>query len=102
MAGGFWSPAVVFLSAAVRSSFARRVVDRFAAFVLACASLRPHVGDDRENGARAMDLFGCMATYDYGEVHVFRDQASSLRAIVAIHDTRLGPALGGCRFLHYE
>ncbi|GAC1365592.1 MAG: branched-chain amino acid dehydrogenase [Polyangiales bacterium] len=49
-----------------------------------------------------MDLFGCMSTYDYGEVHVFRDQASSLRAIVAIHDTRLGPALGGCRFLHYE
>lgn len=49
-----------------------------------------------------MDLFGQMGTYDYGEVHVFRDQASSLRAIVAIHDTRLGPALGGCRFLHYE
>ena len=49
-----------------------------------------------------MDLFGQMATYDYGEVHVKRDQASSLRAIVAIHDTRLGPALGGCRFLYYE
>jgi leucine dehydrogenase len=49
-----------------------------------------------------MDLFGHMATYDYGEVHVARDQASGLRAIVAIHDTRLGPALGGCRFLHYD
>ncbi|MEO7096346.1 MAG: amino acid dehydrogenase [Polyangiales bacterium] len=49
-----------------------------------------------------MDLFGHMATYDYGEVHVTRDQASSLRAIVAIHDSRLGPALGGCRFLYYE
>lgn len=49
-----------------------------------------------------MDLFGHMATYDYGEVHVARDQASGLRAIVAIHDTRLGPALGGCRFLPYE
>jgi leucine dehydrogenase len=49
-----------------------------------------------------MDLFGQMATYDYGEVHVKRDQASSLRAIVAIHDTRLGAALGGCRFLYYE
>src|SRR5215218_9751530 len=42
-----------------------------------------------------------MASYDYGEVHVARDAASGLRAIVAIHDTRLGPALGGCRFLHY-
>ncbi|MGZ3422785.1 MAG: Leu/Phe/Val dehydrogenase [Polyangiales bacterium] len=49
-----------------------------------------------------MDLFGHMATYDYGEVHVCRDQASGLRAIVAVHDTRLGPSLGGCRFLHYE
>ncbi len=49
-----------------------------------------------------MDLFGQMANYDYGEVHVARDQASSLRAIVAIHDTRLGPSLGGCRFLYYE
>ena len=49
-----------------------------------------------------MDLFGHMATYDYGEVHVTRDQGSSLRAIVAIHDSRLGPALGGCRFLYYD
>jgi leucine dehydrogenase len=49
-----------------------------------------------------MDLFGQMANYDYGEVHIARDQASGLRAIVAIHDTRLGPALGGCRFLPYE
>jgi len=49
-----------------------------------------------------MDVFGHMATYDYGEVHFTRDVASGLRAIIAIHDTRLGPALGGCRFLPYE
>ncbi|GAC1352182.1 MAG: leucine dehydrogenase [Polyangiales bacterium] len=49
-----------------------------------------------------MDVFGLMATYDYGEVHFARDIGSGLRAIVAIHDTRLGPALGGCRFLHYD
>lgn len=48
-----------------------------------------------------MDVFGLMAGYDYGEVHFARDAASGLRAIVAIHDTRLGPALGGCRFLPY-
>ena len=48
-----------------------------------------------------MDVFGLMASYDYGEVHFARDAASGLRAIVAIHDTRLGPALGGCRFLPY-
>ncbi len=48
-----------------------------------------------------MDVFGLMASYDYGEVHFARDAASGLRAIIAIHDTRLGPALGGCRFLPY-
>jgi leucine dehydrogenase len=48
-----------------------------------------------------MDLFARMDTYDYGEVHVRRDAQSGLRAIVAIHDSRLGPALGGCRFIHY-
>src|SRR5262245_33086912 len=48
-----------------------------------------------------MDLFGLMANYDYGELHMARDAATGLRAIIAIHDTRLGPALGGCRFLPY-
>jgi len=49
-----------------------------------------------------MDLFAHLNRYDYGEVHFKLDKATSLRSIVAIHDTRLGPALGGCRFLHYE
>lgn len=33
-------------------------------------------------------------------VHV-RDEESGLRAIIAIHDTALGPALGGCRMYSY-
>jgi leucine dehydrogenase len=49
-----------------------------------------------------MDLFRHLSTYDYGEVHFKLDKATGLRAIVAIHDTRLGPALGGCRFIHYD
>ena len=49
-----------------------------------------------------MDLFGHLSAYDYGEVHFKLDKATGLRAIVAIHDTRLGPALGGCRFIHYD
>jgi leucine dehydrogenase len=48
-----------------------------------------------------VNVFGLMASYDYGEVLFARDVGSGLRAIVAIHDTRLGPALGGCRFLPY-
>ena len=46
--------------------------------------------------------FELMGHYGYGEVHLARDQASGLAAIVAIHDSRLGPALGGCRFIHYD
>jgi leucine dehydrogenase len=49
-----------------------------------------------------MGLFGHLDAYDYGEVHFKLDKATGLRAIVAIHDSRLGPALGGCRFIHYD
>jgi leucine dehydrogenase len=49
-----------------------------------------------------MPLFGHLDEYDYGEVHFKLDKATGLRAIVAIHDTRLGPSLGGCRFIPYD
>jgi leucine dehydrogenase len=49
-----------------------------------------------------MNLFDRLDGYDYGEVHFKLDKATGLKTIVAIHDTRLGPALGGCRFIHYD
>lgn len=49
-----------------------------------------------------MDLFGHLKAYDYGEVHFKFDKATGMKAIVAIHDSRLGPALGGCRFIEYD
>src|SRR5271169_5624193 len=49
-----------------------------------------------------MNLFDHLKAYDFGELHIKEDKATGLQAIVAIHDTRLGPALGGCRFIHYE
>jgi leucine dehydrogenase len=48
-----------------------------------------------------MDLFSLLERHDYGSVHLGRDAASGMHCIVAIHDTRLGPAIGGCRFLPY-
>ncbi|HEX2676550.1 MAG TPA: Glu/Leu/Phe/Val dehydrogenase [Polyangiales bacterium] len=48
-----------------------------------------------------MSVFESMAQYGYGDVHFVRDEASGLRAIIAIHDTRRGPALGGCRCVEY-
>ncbi len=55
------------------------------------------------SSTRAEDsgVFAELADHDYGEVHFRLDAGSQLRAIVAIHDTRLGPALGGCRFISY-
>jgi leucine dehydrogenase len=49
-----------------------------------------------------MPLFDQLKAYDFGELHIKEDKATGLQAIVAIHDTRMGPALGGCRFLPYD
>lgn len=38
---------------------------------------------------------------DHEGVHLFTDAASGLRAVIAVHSTKLGPAGGGCRFWHY-
>jgi leucine dehydrogenase len=38
---------------------------------------------------------------DHEGVHLFRDHATGLTAIIAIHSTKLGPAAGGTRFWHY-
>lgn len=34
-------------------------------------------------------------------VHLFQDESTGLRAIIAVHSTHLGPAAGGTRFWHY-
>lgn len=40
--------------------------------------------------------------FDHHEQVVFgHDPASGLKAIIAVHDTTLGPALGGCRMWNY-
>ncbi len=37
----------------------------------------------------------------FGELYFKLDQANQLYAVIAIHSTQLGPALGGCRFIEY-
>lgn len=49
-----------------------------------------------------VDPFEQMASQGHGEVHLCFDPVTHLRAIVAIHDERLGPALGGTRCLPYS
>ncbi len=48
-----------------------------------------------------MIIFQRMEEFDYEELVFFQDRATGLQAIVAIHSTTLGPALGGCRFWQY-
>ncbi|MCM3762771.1 branched-chain amino acid dehydrogenase [Alkalihalobacillus oceani] len=49
-----------------------------------------------------MKLFSYMEKYDYEQVIICQDQLSGLKAIIAIHDTTLGPALGGTRMWNYQ
>jgi len=42
-----------------------------------------------------------MEKYDYEQLVLCQDKASGLKAIIAIHDTTLGPALGGTRMWTY-
>ncbi len=47
------------------------------------------------------DLFNHAASLGFGDIHFKIEKKTGLYAIVAIHNTRLGPALGGCRCLPY-
>lgn len=49
-----------------------------------------------------MEIFKYMETYDYEQLVFCQDKQSGLKAIIAIHDTTLGPALGGTRMWTYE
>jgi leucine dehydrogenase len=53
-----------------------------------------------ETGA-AFEPFSAMAERGHEELVFWRDRVSGLRAIIAIHDTTLGPGLGGTRMLPY-
>jgi leucine dehydrogenase len=48
-----------------------------------------------------MQVFEKLAEFRYEQLVFCHDKATGLRAIIAIHDTTLGPALGGCRMYPY-
>lgn len=53
-----------------------------------------HTGLDR--------LFRYAELLNFGQVHIKFDPKTGLRAIVAVHNLHRGPAIGGCRLIHYE
>ena len=48
-----------------------------------------------------MEIFKYLEKYDYEQLVFCQDKQSGLKAIIAIHDTTLGPALGGTRMWTY-
>ncbi len=52
-------------------------------------------------GAKTMDVFQEASVLGFGDIHMKVDADCGLHAIIAIHSTRLGPALGGCRCIPY-
>ncbi len=47
------------------------------------------------------DIFEHASSLGFGDIHFKHDPDSGLRSIIAIHNTRRGPALGGCRCIPY-
>src|SRR5690625_1000080 len=49
-----------------------------------------------------MDTLKRMEVEGHEKVSFFYDEKTGLKAIIAIHSSKLGPALGGCRVWPYE
>lgn len=47
------------------------------------------------------DFLDYALSHGFGDVHFKVDCKTGMKAIIAIHSTKLGPALGGCRFIEY-
>ena len=47
------------------------------------------------------DILDYAISHGFGDLHFKVDNETGMKAIVAIHSTKLGPALGGCRFIEY-
>lgn len=46
-------------------------------------------------------IFDTIESLGFGDLHIKRCEQTGLIALIAIHNTYLGPALGGCRFVPY-
>src|SRR5216684_135089 len=53
------------------------------------------------NTTSNMNIFEQMAAQDHEQVIAFQNRTTGLRGFLAIHDTTLGPALGGVRLWRY-
>jgi len=47
------------------------------------------------------DFLEYALSHGFGDLHFKVDPETGMKAMIAIHSTKLGPALGGCRFIEY-
>lgn len=47
------------------------------------------------------DFLEYALSHGFGDLHFKVDPKTGMKALIAIHSTKLGPALGGCRFIEY-
>lgn len=47
------------------------------------------------------DFLEYALSHGFGDLHFKVDPQTGMKAMIAIHSTKLGPALGGCRFIEY-
>src|SRR6187402_2303503 len=47
------------------------------------------------------DFLEYALAHGFGDIHFKVDPETGMKAMIAIHSTKLGPALGGCRFIEY-
>lgn len=59
------------------------------------------VSEESKHSNESNDLFDMAEQYPFSDVHFWRDPETQLQAIIAIHSTKLGPAIGGCRMIDY-
>jgi leucine dehydrogenase len=67
------------------------------------ASIRPATRPAAIGGAEdSSALFALLEEHEHEQVSLVYEPSSGYRGIIAIHDTTLGPALGGTRFWNYD
>jgi leucine dehydrogenase len=48
------------------------------------------------------NILGLMGQMEHENLLFFNDKETGLKGVIAVHDTTLGPSLGGCRIWHYQ
>jgi leucine dehydrogenase len=62
----------------------------------------PVVNESKEVISGEKGIFGQVTGYGHEQVVFCHDKETGLKSIIAVHDTTLGPALGGTRFWNYK